>query len=73
MGKKKSDIRLSPAQLVRPGQGDVATQATVSTRKSNQPVDLQQEYRYVITDLKRIGLIAVGMLGLLIVLAFLLT
>jgi hypothetical protein len=35
--------------------------------------DLREEYRYVIVDLKRIGVIAVAMLGLLTALALLLT
>jgi len=30
-----------------------------------------EEYRYVITDLKRIGILAAGMFGLLVVLALL--
>ena len=34
-----------------------------------QEVDFAQEYHYVIADLKRFGLLALGMLALLIVLA----
>jgi len=33
-------------------------------------VDFSQEYRYVISDLKRIALIAASMLALLVVLSF---
>ncbi|MBN1120198.1 MAG: hypothetical protein JXJ17_03910 [Anaerolineae bacterium] len=35
-----------------------------------EPVDLAQEYRYVIDDLKRIGIIAVILIGLLAALSF---
>jgi hypothetical protein len=37
-----------------------------------QAPDLQEEYRYVVSDLKRIGLIAAAMLVVLVVLAFVL-
>jgi len=35
-------------------------------------VDLREEYRYVVADLKRIGIIAAAMLAVLVVLAFIL-
>lgn len=38
-----------------------------------QVANLEEEYHYVIADLKRIGIIAVAMLAALIVVAFLLT
>ncbi|HOT92880.1 MAG TPA: hypothetical protein PLJ78_17005 [Anaerolineae bacterium] len=65
--------RLSEAQRYRP-EAKVGAAAPVS-----QPVvasvvpadaDLMEEYRYVLTDLKRIAWLAVAMLALLIVLAF---
>ena len=45
----------------------------VSAQSAPQLTDLRDEYRYVIADLKRIGAIALAMLAVLIVLAFLLT
>jgi len=33
-------------------------------------VDFSKEYRYVISDLKRIGILAAAMMGLLVVLSF---
>ena len=73
--KKGQAIRLSPAQMVQPGTGDVAEVAAVATRAQSRPqvADLREEYRYVIADLKRIGIIALAMLAVLIVLALLLT
>jgi hypothetical protein len=69
---KKRDVRLSSAQLVRPSRSEAAV-APGSTGESGGPASLREEYRYVIADLKRIGLIALGMVALLIALAFLLT
>jgi len=73
--RRASKIRLSPAQMVQPGAGEMADSATVAaqTQSSAQVSDLREEYQYVITDLKRIGLIAAAMLVLLVVLALLLT
>jgi len=67
MGKKKSRPRLSEAQLYRPGADDMGEKDPGADEQ-----DLAEEYRYVITDLKRIGILALVMLALLIVLAFLL-
>ncbi len=73
--KKGREIRLSQAQMARPGAGEAASVLTAAP--SAQPVfqesDLQEEYRYVVADLKRIGVIALAMLAVLIVLALLLT
>lgn len=41
-------------------------------RSQSAKVDLNQEYRYVFTDLRKIGVIAVAMFALLFVLAFVL-
>ncbi len=48
-----------------------AATAGVATREviAQAQADFVEEYRYVITDLKRIGLLAAGMFGLLVVLA----
>jgi hypothetical protein len=41
-------------------------------RNQSAKVDLNQEYRYVFADLRKIGVIAVAMFALLFVLAFVL-
>jgi hypothetical protein len=65
-------VRLSPSQLVHP----VAPEPSVASRPTApaqpQSVDLREEYRYVLADLKRIGIIAAAMLAVLVVLAFIL-
>ncbi len=71
--KRSSGPRLSASQLYRPGADGVAPVAAVPVVKAPvvQPADadLMEEYRYVLTDLKRIAWLAVAMLALLIVLA----
>jgi hypothetical protein len=72
--KSKGQVRLSPAQMVQPTGGEGESPAVVvSVRATPQVVDLREEYRYVITDLKRIGAIAAAMLAVLIILALVLT
>ncbi|HDQ71778.1 MAG TPA: hypothetical protein ENN19_06740 [Chloroflexi bacterium] len=61
-------VRLTEAQMVRPE----AAQPITST-KSQDTINLAEEYQYVIADLKRIGLIALIMLTALITLSMLLT
>lgn len=69
--KKGQPVRLSPAQMVQPGGGEVADAplVTAPARLAPQAPDLREEYHYVVVDLKRIGVIAVVMLAVLIVLA----
>ncbi len=78
MAKKsrRKSPRLSESQLYRPGQRAVAGVApsavpkpTVGTSKIPTEQELQQEYRYVLTDLRKIAWLAVAMLVLLVVLA----
>ena len=73
--RKGQPVRLSPAQMVQPGAGEMAEVISVATPTQSRPqvADLREEYRYVIADLKRIGIIAVAMLVVLVVLALLLT
>lgn len=73
--KQGQPVRLSAAQMVQPGTDGVteATPVVVSTQSAPEETDLREEYRYVIADLGRIGAIALVMLAVLIVLAFLLT
>ena len=78
-GKKGKKRRLSAAQTYRPAEGTQLKAAAKPKRRSVQmkhhiptEEELAEEYRYVLTDLKRIGILALVMLVLLIVLAFVL-
>lgn len=69
-------VRLSPSQIVRePSVTAVGAGPTTlaAARPEPREVDLREEYRYVVADLKRIGIIAAVMLAVLIALAFVLT
>jgi hypothetical protein len=77
--KKRSNggPRLSKRQLYQPGMDGVngvsaAVSLTETVAVAAQPddEDLAVEYRYVLTDLKKIAWLALAMLVLLIVLAF---
>ncbi len=80
--KRRSTPTLSATQSYRPEAGNVATATTKrepSRRRKVQPKhhipteeELAAEYHYVLTDLKRIGILAMAMLVLLIVLALIL-
>jgi hypothetical protein len=73
--KQEGRATLSPAQMVQPRVDETGDAVVVkaSVAPVAQATNLQEEYRYVITDLKRIGVIALAMLAVLIVLALLLT
>ena len=73
--KKGRQVHLSAAQMVQPVAGEATDAPIVAPRPRPTPkvADLQEEYRYVIADLKRIGIIAVAMLGVLVALAFVFT
>jgi len=73
--KQGKQVHLSAAQMVQPTVAEVGNSARTATQAqpASKEADLGEEYRYVIADLKRIGIIAVGMLAVLIVLAYLLT
>lgn len=80
--RKKRAAKLSRAQRYHPGAEGVpapvqktkAAKVRRAARGGHIPTDaeLTEEYRYVLTDLKRIGLLALAMLALLIVLAIIL-
>ena len=75
-GKRKGQpARLSSAQMVQPGAGEMTNGpfGAASGHPAPQAPDLQDEYRYVIADLRRIGIIAMVMLALLVALALLFT
>jgi hypothetical protein len=70
--RRGQQVRLTEAQMIQPGITEAAPVAAPA-RPMSKVVDLREEYRYVIADLKRIGIIAVVMLAALIVLALFLT
>ena len=53
-------------------EGTIAPSVAAMARPVLEVSDPREEYRYVIDDLKRIGIIAVAMLAVLIALALLL-
>lgn len=55
--------RTGASASARPSSAEAVAEPTVS---------FAEEYRYVITDLKRIGILAAAMFGLLVVLALIL-
>ncbi len=57
----------APAATEQRPAARVATEQPVASRATN----LADEYHYVTSDLKRIGILAVAMLGLLVILALL--
>lgn len=71
---KDQDIRLSEAQMRHPGMEDtIRSKPDAGVPSSTgETTELEQEYQYVLADLRRIGLIALVMLGALIALALLL-
>jgi len=73
--KQGRPARLSPAQMALPEvrKAADASMAAVPVQPVPGESDLREEYRYVIADLKRIGIIAAAMLVVLIALALLLT
>ncbi len=66
MAKKKSRKSVQPR---RPAATRAAAPAAPVAPEPAQPANLAEEYHYVITDLKRIGLLAAAMFALLVVLA----
>lgn len=72
MAKKSRQARKRRSKA-RPQITTTAPVAAVkekSTPPRSEVVDFSQEYRYVIADLKRIGILAAAMMGLLVVLSF---
>ena len=69
--RKRRGPRLSPTQLAQPSAAPTAAQAGALGLPAAEPSDLREEYRYVVTDLKRIAIIAVVMMVVMIALALL--
>lgn len=73
--RKGAQRRLSQAQLVQPvvREGSPAVEAAVvEPQRQPEALDFQDEYRYVVSDLQRIGILAAVMLGGLVILSFIL-
>lgn len=62
MAKKSSRRRYNTSS--------VAASASAGTSSSSREVDLAAEYRYVIEDLKRVGIIAAVLIAALVALSF---
>ncbi|NPV06609.1 MAG: hypothetical protein HPY83_01445 [Anaerolineae bacterium] len=73
--RKTHRQRRPPAPRSRRPAGPAPSHSPPDSGGTSQPssADLRQEYHYVITDLKRIGLTAAAMFALLAVLALTLT
>jgi hypothetical protein len=71
--RKGEGTRLSEKQMAQPTQVAAVAPAT-TTVPAAQPdkqaaaADLQQEYQYVVSDLKRLGLLAAAILGSMLIL-----
>ena len=64
--KQRKPPRLSDAQLVVP---EVTEQSRAQKSVSRSKTNLEEEYRYVVSDLKRIAIIAAIMLAVMVILA----
>ena len=64
--KQRRPPRLSDAQLIVP---EVAEKSGTKRKVSKQKANLEDEYLYVVSDLKRIAIIAIFMLTVMIILA----
>lgn len=69
--EKDREIRLSEAQMRQPGMSETV-KAGPASPSSSETSELAEEYGYVLADLRRIGVIALVMLGGLVALALLL-
>jgi hypothetical protein len=67
--KKGKRARLSAAQLVQPG---MAAEGGIPGVAAGSPEELREEYGYVAADVKRAGIIAAGLVVVLVALAFVL-
>lgn len=71
--KRRPPVQQPQAPAARPTTATApAVQVTRKPAAAPSPtvVDFSKEYRYVIADLKRIGILAAAMMGLLVVLSF---
>jgi hypothetical protein len=69
--RKKRQVRLSSTQLVQPGVTEVADGSVVLV-PAVEALDLREEYGHVITDLKRMFIVAAAALVVVVVLVLVL-
>jgi hypothetical protein len=69
MAKKSRRVRRGTPRSTQPVRIPRSQSARIS--QEAEQVDFSQEYHYVVQDLKRIAIIAAGLLALLVVLALL--
>lgn len=60
----------APVQATQEPQRTSSASVSPSNSNQHKQVDFRAEYPYVIQDLRSMGVIAAGMLGILIVLSF---
>lgn len=70
MAKRKRDLQNRSRTVQAQQAATMARPASKASEAKTGAVNLAEEYSYVLTDLRRIGLIAAGMFALLFVLAF---
>jgi len=76
--RKGTQPRLSETQLVQPMEKAIKEAPAVvevavpEAKQSSAATDFEKEYRYVVKDLQRIGILAAAMLGGLVILSFIL-
>lgn len=76
--RKGAQPRLSEAQLVQPTQQTTREVPPIAEATREEPeqkpktIDFQDEYFYVVSDLKKIGVLAAAMLGGLVILSVIL-
>jgi hypothetical protein len=66
--RRGRQVRLSEAQLARPGKSDSSDRVAALPSMAERQPDLQDEYGRVAADLKRMGIIAAVALVVVIVL-----
>jgi len=72
MAKKVRRVRrLSATQTYEPTAEAAMTPAIQQSASSSRQVDFREEYRYILSDLQRIGILAAIMLSGLVILSFL--
>ena len=67
--KKGRKVRLSETQLSKPGVEETADGSPAPSRTAESAAELKEEYGYVAADLKRVAIIAGGLLVLVVALA----
>ena len=70
MAKKVRRARLSATQTYMPTAAPVEATTAPPTSTASREVNFSEEYRYILSDLKRIGILAAVILSGLVALSF---